>query len=279
MARSISTIQTQMLADIAADPTLSGLNSTSRRAIYRLLTYVFATCTFLLESLIDTFTLQVETIAASAAPASAAWLQNQVLLFQYDATTPQIVQLINFAPAYPVVDPTKRIISRASVVTTVAGQTIIKVATGEPPAALNSAQLSALQSYVNTIGATLSYVVISNNADQIYIGATVYYQGQYAAIIQETVITSINNLLAALPFNGSLKVSDIERAILNTTGVTDVILNNVKVRQDATSFANGTYLIQNNQVISRLYPTVAGYIIAETTSGNTLTNSLTFVAQ
>jgi len=268
-----------MLADIAADPTLSGLTSTSKRAIYRLLTFILATAINILESLIDIFTTQVETIASTAAPASAAWLQNQMLLFQYNETIPQIIQLINFAPAYPTVNTAYQIISRASVVTTVSGQTLIKVATGNPPQALTSDQLSAAQSYVDAIGATINYVVTSANADELYIGANVYYQGQYSAIIQETVINAINALLAALTFNGTLKLSDIELAIRAVPGVNDVILTNVKARTDGTSFADGTYLIQDNQVISRTYSTVAGYLVSETTTGDTLADSLTFIAQ
>jgi hypothetical protein len=286
MARPIDTIQQLMLADIAADPVLTpadmsqpGLRSTSKRAFYRLLTRVFATCAFLLESLMDIYKASVENTASTAAAASAAWLQNQVFKFQYDASAPQIVQLINFAPAYPVVDASKQIISRCSVVTTVAGQTLIKVATGSTPSALSAPQLSALQNYVNTIGATISYVVTSTNADELYIQADVYYQGQYSAIISTNVIAAINIFLAALPFNGSLKVSDIESAIKSVQGVNDVILKNVIARKDSTSFTSGTFLVQNQQWISRIWATVSGYIISETTTGKTLTDSLNFIPQ
>lgn len=268
-----------MIADIQADPTLSGLNSISKRAIWRLLTRVMATGIFLLESLIDVFKSQVETIASSAAPAGAAWLQNKVFAFQYDPAEPQIVQLVNFAPAYPVVDASKQIISRVSVVTTVAGQTLIKVATGTPPQALNADQLNALQSYVNTIGATISYVVTSTNADELYIAADVYYQGQYSAIIQTSVIAAINTFLASLPFNGTLKVSDIELAIRNVAGVNDVILKDVVARKNADDVTTGTYLVQNQQWVSRTWATISGYIIPETTTAYTLADSLNFIAQ
>lgn len=279
MARTIDQIQALMIADIQADPTLSLLNSTSKRAIWRLMTRVFATCAFLLESLIDVFKASAEATASTAAAASAPWLQAQVLKFQYDAATPQIVQLINFAPAYPVVDTTKQIISRASVVTTVAGQTLIKVATGNPPGALSAPQLAALQDYINTIGATINYTATSTAADELYIQADVYFQGQYAAIISETVITAINNFLATLPFNGIVKVSAVEDAIQAVTGVNDVILKNVRARRDADPLTSGTYLVQNQQLLSRTWPTVAGYIIGETTGGSTFLSTLNFIAQ
>ena len=116
MARQISEIQQQMLDNIAADSTLGSLlTSTSRRAIFRLFTYIVAVAINALENLMDIFTANVESIVAVAAPATPAWLQDQVLKFQYSATTPQVIQLIDFAPAYPVVDETLRIISHCIV--------------------------------------------------------------------------------------------------------------------------------------------------------------------
>lgn len=287
MARTVTQIYAQMVADVQASPILSILvppapQLPSKRSIWGALLFVFATCTFLLESLIDVAKAEVEDIANSAAWASPSYLQNKMLQFQYDPVTPQIVQLINYVPQYPVVDPTKQIISRVSVVTTVAGQTLVKLATGTPPGALNSDELSAAQDYLDTIGATIKYIATSQAADHLDIGANIYYAGQFSAIIQESVIDAITNLLSTFSsadFDGTLKVSDIEQVILGVPGVNDVILTNVIARQDATPFADGTYLVQNQQLISRTWATVAGYIIPETTSGQTLTDSLTFIAQ
>jgi hypothetical protein len=281
MARQISEIQQQMLDNIAADSVLSPLlTSTSKRAVYRLFTYVVAVGINALEQLMDIFTADVEAVAAAAAPATPAWLQDQIFKFQYSATTPQVVQLINFAPAYPVIDETLQIITRCSVTTNLSNSVIIKVATGEPPAALSSPQLSALQSYVTQIGvAGVVYNVISQASDKLYVQANVYYQGQYSAVIKADVIAAIENFLAGIPFNGQVKITDLEDAITAVEGVTDVVLVNVRARADGTAFASGSYLVQNQQTISRLWGTVAGYMVGETTTGNTLNNSLTFIAE
>jgi hypothetical protein len=281
MARQISEIQQQMLDNIAADSVLSPLlTSTSKRAVYRLFTYVVAVGINALEQLMDIFTADVEAVAAAAAPATPAWLQDQIFKFQYSATTPQVVQLINFAPAYPVIDETLQIITRCSVTTNLSNSVIIKVATGEPPAALSSPQLSALQSYVTQIGvAGVVYNVISQASDKLYVQANVYYQGQYSAVIKADVIAAIENFLAAIPFNGQVKITDLEDAIKAVEGVTDVVLVNVRARANGTAFASGSYLVQNQQTISRLWGTVAGYMVGETTTGNTLNDSLTFIAE
>lgn len=281
MARTIAEIQQQMLDNIAADAVLSPLlTSTSKRAIYRVLTYIVATAISILEQLMDIFSAQIETTVSQAAPDTGPWLQAQIFKFQYSADSPQIVQLINLAPTYPIVDESLRIITRCSVTTNLASSVIIKVAKSEPPQALTSNELTALQSYVNVIGAAgISYSVRSLNSDKLYIQAQVFYNGQYSDVISANVIQAINNFLSQLPFNGQMRVSDLEQAIRSVAGVTDVLLQNVQARADSVAFGSGTYLVQNNQVISRLWPTVAGYMVGETTSGQTLTDSLAFIPE
>jgi hypothetical protein len=48
------------------------------------------------------------------------------------------------------------------------------------------------------------------------------------------------------------------------------------MRPDATAFSSKTYLIQNKTEILSSYPTYAGYVIEETTTSNTFTDTLTF---
>ena len=279
MARTIEQIQAGIIADIQATPELAEANSTSRRAIWRLFTFVQASAILLLEQIIDVFTTENDIKISKAIPATASWINAKVLEFQYSATNPQIVQLVNFAPAYPVTDTSLRLITRCSVVSTISNQVIIKVAKSQPPTALTSTELSSLQSYINNIGIIgVNYNCQSLPSDKLMIDAEVYYDGQYSTVISATVIDAINVFLARLSFNGVLKVSDIELAIRNVVGVNDVLLKNIKMRSDATAFVDGTFLIQNNTVISRLFPTVSGYIVGETTTGNTFTDKLTFIA-
>lgn len=279
MARTIEQIQAGIIADIQATPELAEANSTSRRAIWRLFAFVQASAILLLEQIIDVFTTENDLKISKAIPATASWLNAKVLEFQYSATNPQIVQLVNFAPVYPVIDASLRLISRCSVVTTISNQVIIKVAKNDPPVALTTTELSSLQSYINNIGIVgVSYNCQSLTADKIHIEAEIYFDGQYSTVISGTVENAINNFLANLSFNGNLKVSDIEFAIRNVVGVNDVLLKNVKMRSDATAFVDGTFLVQNNTVISRIFPTISGYVIEETTVGQTFADKLTYIA-
>lgn len=283
MARTIAQIQAQIIATKNAQPELAGLTSTSKRAIWNLWTFVVAACIAIFEQLLDSFLTEVETQVAQSAGASVLWLQAKMFQFQYDATTPQVIQLINTVPQYPVVDANKRIITACSVTSSLSNQVSIKVAKSNPFVALATAELTAAQSYINTIGAAgITYNVISLNADKLYVQAQIYYQGQYSTVIQQNVIDAINSFLQNLSivnFNGSMKISDLEGAIRNVAGVNDVVLNNVRGRDDASSFSNGIDLVLNNTVISRQWNTIAGYIVQETTTGKTFADSLTFIGQ
>jgi hypothetical protein len=228
----------------------------------------------------DIFQTEVEATVALSAPQTAQWVQDRVFRFQYSATNPQIVQLINLVPEYPVVDPTLRIVTRCSVKSTLANQVSIKVAKSEPPTPLVTGELSALQSYIDIIGvAGVEYIVTSTASDKIYLDADIYYNGQYSAVISTNVINTINSFLTSIPFDGVLKLLDLEIAIRNTLGVSDVVFNNVRARKDADPLSGAVYLVQANELIARQWPTISGYIVGETTSGNTLADTLTFIPE
>jgi len=276
MSRTIEQIQAGMIADVQADPNLSEISgNTSRRAIWRLITFVVASAILLLEQIIDVFKAENEIKINSATPATQQWLTDRVFKFQYSATEPQVVQLVDLAPVYPVVDEALRIVTRCSVVTTLSNTVIIKSAKNEPPVALSSDELSALQSYIDTIGVPgIRYTCFSGAADRVYIDADIYYSGQYSTVIQGTVENAINLFLANLPFNGQFKISDLELTIRNVIGVTDVLVNNVKIRSNDTAFASGTFLVQNRTTVSRLFNTIAGYVVLE----DSVTNNFNFIA-
>lgn len=284
MARSIDTIQQQIIDSLVSEMTAIGVTidttKWSKRNIMRLWTYVVAVAIAFLEQLMDVFKAELEATAAKAVPGNAAWVQDKIFKFQYDAVTPQVVQLINLVPQYPLVDATKCIISRCSVKTDLSGNVLIKVATGNPPAALSAGQTAAAQAYINTIGtAGVYYVVTSNEADKLYINADIYFQGQYSSVIAVNVQNAIIAYLASLPFDGVVKISDLENAIKAVDGVNDVIFKNIRARKDSDVYASGANLVLNNQTISRLWNTVAGYIVPETTTGHQLTDSLNFIAE
>jgi hypothetical protein len=295
LARTVDEIQAAIIADIAADPDLIYVdstntphnitNNTSKRAKWRLTTWITAAAIAIQEQLIDIFQASNEAAIAAAIPETASWLAKMVSQFQYSATSPQIVQLpASLIPAYPTIDPSLQIITRRSVTTTANNRVLIKVAKSEPPQALVTAELNALQDYIRTIGVPgIEYIASSTAADELYVKANIYYQGQYSAIILQSVTDALTGYLAALSsvvsFNGVVKISDLENTIRNVAGVNDVVLVDVRARKDATPLSAADYLVQGQTVLSRIWPTIAGYIVQETTSGNTFADTLNFISQ
>lgn len=287
MARSVSEINNYIVTNLVTNFALVGITidplTWSKRNILRQICYTMAVGQALVEQLQDAFLQNVETVLSKSAAATTLWLQDKMFKFQYDATTPQILQLIDGAPQYPIVDDTKRIITACSVKTTFSNQVKIKVAKSSPFVALSTEELNAAQSYVNIIGtAGITYFVSSDDADRIYIKADIWYQGLYSSVIQDNVITALNNFFqnaSIKNFDGSLKISDIEETIRNVSGVNDVVLVNVRARQSSDIFGDGSDLVLDQTVISRAWGTVAGYAIQEDTAGKTFADSLNFISE
>ena len=282
MARTVDEIYASIVAAKEAESDLSGLTSDSHRAIWRLWAWITAVSIAIFEQLLDVFTTNIETTVSKSPAASTLWVQDKMFKFQYDATNPQVVQLINTIPQYPVIDETKRIITACSVTSGLSNVVNVKIAKSDPYQALSVGELSAARDYITTIGcAGITYTCISLDADRIYIDAEIFYKGQYSAIIQQSVIDTLNNYLQTLSktnFDGSIKMSDLEAVIRNVAGVVDVVMNNVKTRPNATLFANGFDLILNKTLLQKDYSSAAGYLVEEDTTGNTFTDSLIFTA-
>ena len=163
------------------------------------------------------------------------------------------------------------IVTRCSVSTSLSNELKIKVAKNDPPEALTTTEKNSLQSYVDELGvAGVNYSVISLAPDRCFLELDIFYDGQYSNVIANSVNTSINNYFSNLDFGGKIQLLDLEIAVRNTLGVSDVLTKNVKVREDSVSFASGVFIVQNQQVISRLLPLTAGYVILEDTTPNIL---------
>jgi len=293
MARTKDEIAAGIIAQIAASPDLTYTDpadnivknitaNTSRRAKWKLWVDIIAFCIAIFEQLTDIFLAKNEAIVARSRPSNAAYIQDAMFKFQYDATTPQILQLVDLSPQYPVVDATKRIITACAVKTIVSSRVSVKCAKGSPLTALTTTEQNAAAAYLNVIGVEgVYYDLVSLDPNRLYIAADIYFDGQYASVIKQNVVTSITSYLQQLSvtsFAGSIQMSDLEGVIRRTIGVNDVVMNVVVARAATTAFISGVALILNSAVRYRTYNPEAGYMIPEDTAGLTLLDSLNFVA-
>lgn len=282
MARTVSEIQTQiqtaLITNLAAVNVTIDPTQWSKFNILRLLCFTFATCCAVIEQLMDVLTSNIEAIASTAAAPSALWIQAKMFQFQYSSSNPQILQLIDTVPQYPVIDTTLCIITGCSVTSTAPNIVTVKVATGNPFVALTTPQLQAAQGFLNQIGASgIVYQVQSNNSDLIYIIASIYYDGQYASVINANVTAAINSFLQAQSntnLNGVVKMTSLEEAITSVPGVNDVVLVTVAGRKSSDLIGASIYTVLNQTLLAKEYDPSAGYTTLDST--NTV---LTFIAQ
>ena len=286
-ARSVDQVNVQIISTLVSNFATIGITidptQWSKRNYMRLFCYTFAVCTAYLEQLWESLKLSLETLAAQSAAASNLWIQAQMFLFQYSDTDPQVLQLVNTVADYPIIDPSLRIISACSVNSTASNEVTIKVAKGNPFTALSTNEKNAAQGYINQIGTSgINYTVQSLNSDKLYVNANIYYQGQYSAVIQANVIAALNSFMQNLSvtnFNGTLKMTDLESVIRNVTGVNDVVLLNVRGRDDVSPYSAGIQLIGDSRTLQRMWSTISGYVAAENTTGYTFSDSLNFIPE
>lgn len=278
---SISQLQNQILSAVTSSSALSGLTSPSQVSIYNLWSYITAVSQNAQENLYVNFQSQLEGQILAAPIGTNSWLNEQAFLFQYNSITPQVVTLNSgFTPSYPVINVTDQIISRCSVITSPQRIVQVKVATGNPPGALNSLQLSSFQSYLDTISfAGVQYSVVSYPADFLLFGATIYYNGQFGSTISGSCLNAFNNYMANVPFNGFVVVSQVEQAMLAVPGVEDVVINNMAIRPYDVALSNATYLVQNDLELQRRNGMYAGYVIGETTPGSAFNDLMVYIPQ
>lgn len=286
MARSISVIKQQILDQIAAQPALAGLTSNSQVAIWNNIAFVTAVCINLFEQVLDIFKTEIESDIGKAGVGAKPWLRAQILKFQYSATNPQFVELdpITLEIAYPTIDPTLQILTRAAIVENGTAPLTIKVAKSEPPVALVSGEITALKAFIKEFQFSGKQInVVTANADSLIVVGAIYYDGQYSSTIQQSVEDALNNYCSSLSsvdnFGSAVKLTDVQEAILSVQGVSDVDLTEVSVRPDGTAIGSRYKIYElSSGTNNRQFDTVSGYIVEETTSSWTFADTLTYTA-
>lgn len=272
---TIAQIEARLRTQLLATPPFSTTNmSPSSVAVWANFLNTIATEIYTLEQLNNTFEAEIQAIINGVTTPTNMWWQQQILKFQYSATTPQVAQLdvTSFSPYYPLgVDTTLRIISNCSVITSFNNQVTIKVTNNG--AVLTTPQVLALTAYIQTIDpAGINWAIINSLPDYLFLNATVYYNGQYAGIIQANVIAALNSFLASIPFDGIVKVSELEDAIQAVAGVTDVVITEAAAMQESTFVASG-YAART--IFTKQYQSYSGQII-NGLAPNDFANTLTF---
>lgn len=288
MARTIATIYNQMIQEKEtfsnlnnlsptaevnpAQSLLTSLTTTSKVAIWRLIFYVVAVAIWIFENQIE------QTVVRSKASTLPWWIKT-IKSFQYGDT----LVWNGDAYVYSTIDSTKQIINQCAIIV-VNGTFYIKVATLDATTnlltPLDNQQISALESYINQVmPAGTDYLIITDVPDKLQLVYTVYVDptivylnvSNTSDVLNGSLLTdstsfpvqnAINNYIQFLDnnnFNGTLFVSQLTQAILNTNGVSNAIANTVKAKYGILSYQD---ILATE---SQSYIANAGYLIIDTT--------------
>lgn len=240
MARSITDIQNSLIAQVQGDPVLGPkLTSTSRVAIWRLWTYIIAVCQWTLETLYDTFVIDVNNTIADKNPHTPKWYAGKALAFQFGQPLVGDTDTYdNSALSDDQIAATK-VVSYAAVIEQVVNNRNvlrIKLATtaNGDLAPLPNDQLTAFTAYMARIkDAGVKLLITTNIPDGLRLNIDFYYDalilngtgGRNDGTDTSPVQTAVKSFLNNLPFNGVFSVNQLNDALQQVSGYKDLRIN------------------------------------------------------
>ncbi len=235
-------------------PELSELNSTSKTAIWRLWTFIFAYFSSLLRRLFEDLKQDISEKIAKSQIGTLRWWISELKKFQYG----DILIFKNGKWRYAETNPEKQIIAQVAIEQQ-DQHLIIKAAKFNNAKKLAQLELSELQSftaYVQQIKFPGTLVnIISTEADELKLNYRVYYnalvdKNTIEAAIEQAVMTFLQDLI----FNAKLSITSLTDCIKDVAGV----VNPVFVSGEARSALNDIYL-----AIEDYYTAASGYMRLE----------------
>lgn len=263
MARTVNTIYNAILADKANYAELSDLSATSQTGIWRLWAYITALAIHLHERIFDAFKVEVNELIAVSKVHTGRWYQAVSLLFQYDVNTPQTL-IVNesFVPQYASVDPTKRIVTRATI-REASRKIYIKINKGSVPnlQVLSASEMSAFVSYINQMkDAGTQVIVQSFPSEKLIAKLEVDYAPRVGIVLDTQVKDMIDDYLSSLDWDGTINVQALEARILSDPRVKNIKVVYLLATQSDDKPIQEIYNLPQGLNL-KVYQTVAGHII------------------
>lgn len=239
-------------------------------SIENILIYIVAVCAYTLEVMFDGFKQDVEDRIAQNIVPTIRWYHTQSVNFQYGDAL--IFDESTQSFRYAAEDESKKVVKYCAVRDR--GGSIQVLVSGDSdgkPSVLSNDVLTAFKSYMNSVKiAGVILDIRSLPADSIEITAQVEVDPQQ--ITEEGVrisdgsypiVDAVNAYLANIVYGGTFNKTKCVDAIQNVPGVTDVLLQQVRVKSSGGSY---TVLEGNN------YTAVGGCFVSDN-----LDNTLSYV--
>lgn len=249
MARTITEIQQTIIDSIQADATLSPLlTSTSKTAVWRLLTYIVAVCAWSQEQLRDIFSAEVDERIAAKKPHSLRWYAEMSKAFQNGYNLAAESDYYDNTGLDAELVEASKIVSYAAVVEQIRGVRI-KVAKiiGADLGPLSVGELASFTTYMQEVkDAGVKLEITSGPADNMQLALRIKYNplvlnstggridGTTSAPVPEAIRTHLKNL----PFNGVFSVQKMVDVIQTVEGVNDLNVDGCATKYGALNFTS-----------------------------------------
>ena len=248
MARSISEIKRTMTDAFMQDEAIReayNLSPGKTRfadcfsavSLENLLFYIVAACHYVLESIFEKFTQDVEQKISRAVVASIPWYFDKAKAFQYGDAL--VLNPRTFGYEYAKVDTSKQLVKYVAVRDRGASiEMLVSAEQDGKPTPLQDDFLTAFKHYINAI--KIAGVVINvrtRKADELSIAVKVVVdplkinrQGVDIASSEKVVEHAIENYLADIVYGGTFNKTKLVDAIQRVDGVVDVVLGTCKYK-------------------------------------------------
>lgn len=240
MARTITEIHEQILANMANDSVLGGVNNTSKTGRLRLFSYIIAVSIQLLEKILDKHLEEVINIIFQQKWGTVRWYRNQVLNFQYGFDLAvDTDRFINGNATEEEIEASKVIKHCAIVEPLSKSSLIIKVATeaGEELAPTSPEIQIALVYYIDEFRVAGTRVDLVNQLGDVLVPYINIFRdplviGEDGVNIltgEKSVEIAFKQYLRNVGFNGELVLLDLAKALQAVEGVVTVEILNIEV--------------------------------------------------
>lgn len=248
MARSISEIKRTMTDAFMQDEAIRKAYNLSQDktrfadcfsavSLENLLFYIVAACHYVLESIFEKFTQDVEQKISRAVVASIPWYFDKAKAFQYGDAL--VLNPRTFGYEYAKVDSSKQRVKYVAVRDRGASiEMLVSAEHNGKPTPLSDDILTAFKHYINAI--KIAGVVINvrtRKADELTIAVKVVVdplkinrQGVDIATSEKVVENAIENYLADIVYGGTFNKTKLVDAIQRVDGVVDVVLGVCKYK-------------------------------------------------
>jgi hypothetical protein len=235
MARTITEIENTIFGKIASDERLIMLNTVSKVAIYRLIVFIVAYSTWLLELLFDTHDLEVSAKLENQKSGRLAWYKTMALRFQYgfDLVTDKDY-FVNGNATLEEIEASKKIKYCAVNESADESRVIIKIAgeNDEFLSPITAEQKQSFEAYVKEIKwAGVDTTVVNYLPDRLFLNIQIKRDalvldnsGMSIQNANYPVNEAIQDFMKELPFDGDLRLSALVDKLQKVPGVLDATL-------------------------------------------------------